>query len=157
MAKRYAFRLETLLRLRQQREDEQKRVVASRLRKIKSIEQQKQVLQVRITEQVDSMRGLLTRGQMDIDQLKAGRHWMVRLRRGVLEADGAIVANRSMLAQERVHLANVRKDTKILERLKEKQREAFFVEIERQDRIESDDMNVTRFAHAAFSEESEHS
>jgi flagellar protein FliJ len=153
MAKRYAFRLETLLRLRQQREDEQKRVVASRLRKIKSIEQQKQVLQVRITEQVDSMRGLLTRGQMDIDQLKAGRHWMVRLRRGVLEADGAIVANRSMLAQERVHLANVRKDTKILERLKEKQREAFFVEIERQDRIESDDMNVTRFAHAVLSEE----
>jgi flagellar export protein FliJ len=154
MAKRYAFRLETLLRLRQQREDEQKRVVASRLRKIKSIEQQKQVLQVRITEQVDSMRGLLTRGQMDIDQLKAGRHWMVRLRRGVLEADGAIVANRSMLAQERVHLANVRKDTKILERLKEKQREAFLAEIERQDRIESDDMNVTRFAHAVLSEDS---
>jgi flagellar biosynthesis chaperone FliJ len=79
---------------------------------------------------------------------------MVRLRRGVLEADGAIVANRSMLAQERVHLANVRKDTKILERLKEKQREAFLAEIERQDRIESDDMNVTRFAHAVLSEDS---
>jgi flagellar protein FliJ len=156
MAKRYAFRLETLLRLRQQREDEQKRVVASRLRKIKSIEQQKQVLQVRITEQVDSMRTLLTVGRMDMDQLKAGRHWMVRLRRGVLEADGAISANRTILAQERVNLANARKDTKILERLKEKQREAFVTEIERQDRIESDDMNVTRFAYAAFSEEFEH-
>ena len=113
--KRYVFRLETLLRLRQQREDEQKRVVASRLRKIKTIEQQKEVLQVRIAEQVDSMRALLTGGETDMDQVKAGRHWMVRLRRGVLEADGAITTNRTILAQERADLANARKGTKILE------------------------------------------
>ena len=152
MAKRYAFRLETLLRLRQQREDEQKRVVASRLRKIKTIEQQKQVLEVRIAEQVETMRDLLVSEQMDVDQLKAGRHWMARLRCGVLEAEGAIVANRTILAQERANLANARKDSKILERLKERQREAFFAEIERQDRAESDEMNVTRFAHAVLSE-----
>jgi flagellar protein FliJ len=152
MAKRYAFRPETLLRLRQQREDQQKRVVASRLRKIRSIEQQKQVLEIRIAEQVDTMRNLLTADQMDVDQMKAGRHWMVCLRRGMLEADGAITANRTILAQERVELANARKNSKILEHLKERQREAFFAEIERQDQAESDDMNVTRFAHAIMSE-----
>ncbi|HVP10476.1 MAG TPA: hypothetical protein VMV94_04715 [Phycisphaerae bacterium] len=152
MAKRYVFRLETLLRLRQQREDEQKRVVASRLRKIRAIEQQRQVLEVRIAEQVDAMRNLLTTDRMDVDQLRAGRSWTLRLRRGVLEADGAIAANRTILAQERANLANARKNTKILERLKERQREAFFAEIERQDRAESDDMNVTRFAHAILSE-----
>jgi flagellar protein FliJ len=155
MAKRYAFRLETLLRLRQQREDEQKRVVASRLRKIRSIEQQKQVLEVRIAEQVDAMRNLLTADRADVDELKAGRHWMVRLRCGVLEAGNAIATNRAILAQERANLANARKDTKILERLKERQREAFLAEIERQDRAESDDLNVTRFAHAALMEASE--
>jgi flagellar export protein FliJ len=153
MVKRYTFRLETLLRLRQQREDEQKRVVASRLRKIRTIEQQKEVLEARIAEQVEAMRDWLTADLIDVDQLKAGRHWMVRLRRGVLETEGAIVAHRTILAQERANLANARKDTRILERLKERQREAFFAEIERQDRAESDEMNVTRFAHAIMSQD----
>jgi flagellar protein FliJ len=153
MAKRYRFRLETLLRLRQQREDEKKRIVASRLRKIRSLEQHKQVLETRIAEQTEIIRGLLVRDQMDVDELKAGRHWMIRLRRGVLEAGGALSSNRAMLAQERADLANARKETKVLERLKEKQQTAFSAELERLDRIEADDLNVTRFAHALTVEE----
>jgi len=153
MAKRYRFRLETLLRLRQQREDEKKRIVASRLRKIRSLEQHKQVLETRIAEQTEVIRDLLVREQMNIDELKAGRHWMIRLRRGVLEAEGALASNRAILAQERADLANARKDTKVLERLKERQQQAFMAEVERQDRLEADDLNTTRFAHARMTEE----
>lgn len=155
MAQRYKFRLETLLRLRQQREDEKKRVVASRLRKIRTLEQHKQVLETRIAQQTEVIRDLLVQERMDVDELKAGRHWMIRLRRGVLEADGALASNRAILAQERADLANARKETKVLERLKERQQEAFVAEIERQDRIEADDLNVTRFAHARLLEESD--
>lgn len=155
MAQRYKFRLETLLRLRQQREDEKKRVVASRLRKIRTLEQHKQALETRIAQQAEVIRDLLVQERMDVDELKAGRHWMIRLRRGVLEADGALASNRAILAQERADLANARKETKVLERLKERQQEAFVAEIERQDRIEADDLNVTRFAHARLLEESD--
>jgi flagellar FliJ protein len=153
MAKRYRFRFETLLRLRQQREDEKKRIVASRLRKIRSLEQHKQVLETRITEQTEVIRNLLVREQMNIDELKAGRHWMIRLRRGVLEAEGALASNRAILAQERADLAIARKETKVLERLKERQQQAFMAEVERQDRLEADDLNTTRFAHARMAEE----
>jgi len=150
MAKRHTFRLETLLRLRRQREDEQKRVVASRMRRIRSLENNKQTLEVRIADQVEVMRGLLSEPLMNVDQMKSGRHWMVRLRRGVLEADAAISAERAMLAQERRGLAEKRKDTKILDRLKERQREVYLSELARLDQAEMDELNTTRFAHARF-------
>jgi flagellar export protein FliJ len=157
MAKRFTFRLETLLRLRRQREDEQKRVVASRLRQIRTIEQHRHNLEDRIAEHTEAMRHLLGLEQADVDQLKVGRHWMIRLRRGMLEAEAALAAHRALLAQERVKMAETRKDTKVFERLKEKQREAFLTELERRDRAESDDFNVTRFAHVVLSEDAEES
>ena len=40
MAKRFTFRFDTMLKIRQQREDEQKRVVADRLRQIRQVEDQ---------------------------------------------------------------------------------------------------------------------
>lgn len=153
MAKRYRFRLETLLRLRRQRADEQKRVVAQRLRQVGRIEQHKRLLETSIAEHVRSTRGSLGGERIDVDQLKVGRYWLIRLRRGVLEADAALAAQRAMLAQERSELAERRKATKVLERLEERQREAHRAELEREERMELDDMNSTRFAHAVIEED----
>lgn len=147
MAKRFTFRLETLRRLRAQREDEQKRVVAARLRKIQELETEKQQLQQRILEQTDHMRGWLNASTVDVDLLKTGRHWVLRLRRGVLETDARINVEKTMLAHERAALNEMRKQTRVLERLKEKQRETFYRELDRQEQITLDDINVTRFAH----------
>jgi len=150
MAKRYRFLLETLLRLRRQREDEQKRVVAQRLRQVGRIEQHKRLLESNIADQIRLTRDLQGGERIDVDQLKVGRYWMIRLRRGALEADAALAAQRAMLAQERSELAERRKATKVLERLEERQREAHRVGLEREERMELDDMNSTRFVHAMF-------
>jgi flagellar FliJ protein len=149
MAKRHTFRLETLLRLRRQKEDEQKRVVASRLRRIRTLEENKHVLESRIAEQTETMRAMLVEECMEVDQLKSGRYWVIRLRRAVLETDAAIAAERALLAQERLGLTERRKDTKVLQRLKEKQYEAFMAEERRQEQFETDDLNAARFARAA--------
>jgi flagellar export protein FliJ len=65
-----------------------------------------------------------------------------------LAADAQITAQRGMLAQERAALAEARKQTKVLERLQERQRQAYLVELNRRERAELDEMNSTRFAHA---------
>ncbi len=155
MARGYTFRLETLLRLRRQREDEQKRVVAARLRKIREIEEQKHRLESRITDQADVMRAILGGSQVHVDELKSGRHWMIRLRRGVLEADSAIAAHKAMLAQERVDLAEARKSSKVLDQLRQRQREAYLAELARVEQSEVDDLNVTRHARVLLCEDSE--
>ncbi len=152
MAKQFTFRLETLRRLRAQREDEQKRVVASRLRKIQELEAHRQLLQQRILEQTDHMRNWLNAATVDVDLVKTGRHWMLRLRRGVLETDAQISSEKAMLAHERAALGELRKQTRVLDRLKEKQRDAYHRELDRQEQIALDDMNVTRFAHEFMGE-----
>jgi flagellar FliJ protein len=153
MAKRYRFRLEPLLRLRQQREDEQKRVVASRLRQIDALRRRQRVFEGEIDRQTDSMRRSLVDVRVDVDSLKLGRHWLVRLRRGVLEADAQIMTQRAILVQERVALAEARKDAKVLARLKERKRDAYLAEVNRREQAELDEMNVLRFAHAAMAKD----
>jgi len=155
MAKRYTFRLETLLRLRQQREDEKKRVVAARLREIRTLQQRRQFLETEIDRHTTDMRDSLIQQWMDVEQVKLGRHWVMHLRRGALETDAQISAQRALLALERSTLAEARKETKVLDRLKERQRVAYLSEVNRREQIELDEMNVSRFAHAVMAENSE--
>src|ERR1041385_6468614 len=99
MADRPVFRFESLLRLRKQREDEKKRAVAARLRRIADVRQRQNNLRNAIDLHSDALREALREQAMDVDQLRWGRHWLTHLRRGVLEAESEISANRAMLAQ----------------------------------------------------------
>jgi flagellar export protein FliJ len=148
MAKAFTFRFETLLRLRRQVEDEKKRVVAARLRRIHSVQERQALLETRISEQTQAIRESLKSDAMDLDNLRLGRHWLSGLRRGVLEAQSELTAHRAMLAQERAVLSNARKDSEIITRLREKQREQHVTEMNRLEQIEQDEMSVLRFAEA---------
>lgn len=148
MAKQFTFRLEVLLKLRRQREDEKKRVVAARLREIATVDRRKLAFQMEIARHIQVMRESLCAAEADVDRLKMGRHWLVRLRRGVLESDAHLATLRARLAQERAELAEARKQTKVLERLKERQQEAFAAALNRREQMELDEMNSLRFAFA---------
>lgn len=140
------FRFQTLLKLRKQTEDEQKRIVASRQRGIVTLEERRARLLGQISEQTGSMRQML-RGDIDMDEARWGRHWLVRLRRGVLETDAEIASQRAVLAQERSRLAEAAKQTKILQKLKERRHERYLAELRRREQAETDEINVMRFAH----------
>lgn len=157
MAGRFAFRFETLLRLRKQREDERKRVVAARLRQIGELMERRNNLVTAIDGQTDSLRSALRGGTVDVDQVRWGRHWLTHLRRGVLDTDAELSGQRAMLAQERATLVEARKDTEVLARLRERRLEAWSAEAARREQIESDEMNTLRFAHASLTESEDRS
>jgi flagellar export protein FliJ len=148
MAKQYTFRLEPLLKLRRQREDEKKRAVAARLGQIGVLEQRRQKLLSEIGDQAQVMRTWLSGGCLEMNDVRLGRHWLLRLQRGVLETGALMSTQRAILAQERTELTEARKNTKVLERLKERRRTAYVAMLNRREQIELDDLNVTRFAHA---------
>lgn len=152
MAARFLFRFETLLRIRKQREDEKKRVVAVRLGRIAEVRQRQDNLLVAIDDQTNSLRDALRDQAVDVDHVRWGRHWLTHLRRGVLEAESELTAERTMLAQERSRLVEARKDVEVLARLKERRREAYLAEAARREQVESDEMNTTRFIFAAAAE-----
>ena len=150
MAKRFTFRFETLLGLRRQREEERKRAVAVCLREVRRLEERQRRMLGQIDEQTEWTRRALRGDDVNVDRLKLGRHWLLRLRRGVLETQAQIATRKAILAQERQRLAESSKETKVLTRLKERRFERHRAEQDRREQAESDEMNVLRFAHAAL-------
>jgi flagellar FliJ protein len=148
MAKQYTFRLEPILKLRRRREDEKKLAVARRLREISSLEGCRQTLLGEIQGQTQAMRTWLSGGRLEVNDLRLSRHCLLRLQRGVLETEAQISTQRALLAQERMQMTEARKDTKVLERLKERRRAEYLALLNRREQIELDDLNATRFAHA---------
>ena len=146
MAALFVFRFETLLRLRKQREDEKKRLVATRLRLIGEVRRRQDELTRSLEEQTRTLRASLRDSSVDVDQLRWGRHWLSHLRRGVLEADGELATHRALLAHERGRLVEARKDKEVLAHLKELRREAYLAEASRREQREVDEINALRFA-----------
>ena len=144
------FRLETLLKVRKAREDEFKRIVAARLGHIEKLSAQKTAIEAQISSQGTSMRAALSGETADVDFLRWGRHWITRLRMQSARVDAETAAHRAVLAQERERLAAARKETKILERLKERQFEAAAAEEAARQARESDDMNTVRFVYESL-------
>ncbi len=148
MAATTAFRFETLLHLRKLREQERQRAVAARLAAIHRLEERRTALMRRIDEESAAARDALRLEAVDLDQLRFGRHWVTRLRRGVLETQAEISTHRAILAQERQQLTAAATDKKVLERLKSQRLARRRAEQDRRERLEQDEMNVLRFVHA---------
>jgi len=155
MAKRYTFRFETLLRLRQQFEDEQKRAVAARLREIHALEERQRMFLQQIANQASQTRQALMSGSVDVDDLRLGRHWTVRLRRGVLETEATINAQKAQLVLERQKLAEAAKNKKVLERLKEHRLSQYMAEQDRLEQKELDEISVMTYSRRQLGEEAE--
>ena len=155
MAQRNKFRFETLLRLRRMREDGRKRVVAARLSEIRRLEERQTTLIGRIHRQTNLTRQALHADELELNDLRSGRHWMIRLRRGVLETKAEIATNRALLAQERSNLAEAAKERNILSLLKERQHARFVAEENRRDQAESDEMSILRYVHRVGGKEND--
>jgi flagellar FliJ protein len=145
MAKRFTFRLDTLLKIRQQREDEQKRVVAERLRQIGQVRDQLDALQNQIRDETDAIRSGQAGGVIDIQQVMRHRSWLGHLHCGVLEAEARERFLEARLAQERVVLAEAVKQRRILAKLKERQFERYQRDEQKRETRESDELATVRY------------
>lgn len=148
MAKAFVFRLETLLKLRQQREDRQKRVVAERLREIARVRREIESVEAQIQAQTDAVRADVSAGRIDVTKVARNRHWLSYLHRKRLEAQGHMGVLEARLAQERAVLAHAAKERKVLETLKDRQRDRYRRELDRQEVLEADDLSTVRFVFA---------
>lgn len=153
MASNDVFRFETLLKLRRQKEDEAKRAIASRIGQIRDLEERQKALQNRIEQQSTRSRLILGESALRLDDLRLSRHWVTRLRQGMLQAEAEMRTQRAILAAERTKLADASKDRKVLARLKERRLDRYFAEQQRREQAEMDEMNVLRFAYSRLDEE----
>ncbi len=145
MAKRFAFRFETMLKIRRQREDEHKRIVAARLREIAVVQEQLALFDRQIHEELAAIRGGQSPGTIDMTQIVRHRRWLGHLHKAVLDAQARLGVLEGKLAQERAALAEAAKQRRILEKLRERQHERFVKEQDRLETMATDDMTLVRY------------
>ena len=148
MAKRFRFRLEPMLRLRQQQADQAKRVVAERLRRISSVQQEIGLLERQITQQIAAMRSGPMVGSLDVGTISRHRAWLTHLQGGVLAGMTRVRQLQAELVTERASLGEATKLVKILETLRDRQADRYYKELDRQELIEADEMSVQRYVFA---------
>ncbi len=147
MAKRFQFRFETILKLRRQREDEHKRIVADRLRQIAQVQDQLASLERQIEQETQAIRRSTSGGTIDLQQTVRHRHWLGHLHKSSLEAQARLRFLEARLAQERTQLAEAVKQRRVIEKLKERQSSAHIKAQERRETLELDELGTVRFAY----------
>ncbi len=153
MAKRFTFRFETLLKIRRQREDECKRVVAARLGQIQDVRKQMVGLEKQIDSELGTIRHSQEPGTLDMQQLIRHRYWLGRLHKGLLEARGHLAGLEAQLAQERAVLSEAAVQRRILEKLKERLRQRHSQAQDRLETLQMDETANLRFVHEALTAE----
>jgi flagellar protein FliJ len=147
VAKRFVFRYETLLKIRRQREDQHKRIVAERVRQIVAARDRLASLHHQITDEQNAIRTGQAPGTLDIQQIVRHRHWLGHLHRNILDTEGSIRVLEGRLAQERATLAEAVKQRKILEKLRERRLERHVLDEQRQETIAADDLTTVRYVY----------
>ncbi|MCZ6654082.1 MAG: flagellar export protein FliJ [Planctomycetota bacterium] len=145
MAKRFNFRLEAVMKLRKQKEDENKRAVAQRVREMSKLQDHLMTLNEQIASEIRKARENAVHTHLDTSDLSKRRFWISHLQRGVLETEFRMRNLEKQLTADRTVLAEASKEYKVIETLRDKRLQAHNREQERLETIEADEMAVNRF------------
>ena len=83
MAKRFVFRLDSVLALHKRREQEQQRVVAERAKQLREDEQASAVLRLGLTEAVERSRKVRAEAVTNVEAELQDQRWQLLLKRRI--------------------------------------------------------------------------
>jgi flagellar protein FliJ len=147
--KKFRFRLNPLLRLRKQQQDQKKRVVGELVRQIHQHQRQAVELAEAVRREGDLLREQYQRGHVDMDWIGHYYRFVTHTRqaiRGRIETVGRI---QTQLQTARQDLAQAAQKTRILEKLKEKQYQRYQKEVNRLEILDLDEIGAHHAAHEA--------
>jgi len=150
MAAPFRFRLRTILKLRKQKENEHKRIVAVRVRELNGIRQRADRIQQQIQQETEAVRAERSTGVWSIQDIGRHRHWLTHLQRSLLDTYNQARSTEAILAQERSELASASREAKAVEKLKERQKKRHDEELRRKEDRELDEIAVIRFPRIAI-------
>ena len=133
------------MKLRKQKEDEEKRGVAQRLREMSKLQDHLMTLNEQIAAEIRRARENAVHAHLDTSDMSKRRFWISHLQRGVLEAELRKRNLEKQLTADRTVLAEASKEYRVIETLRDKQLRAYNREQERLETIEADEMAVSRF------------
>ncbi len=133
------------MKLRKQKEDENKRAVAQRMREITKLRDHLMTLNEQIASEIRKARENAVHAHLDTSDLSKQRFWISHLQRGVLETEFQMRNLEKQLTADRAVLAEASKEYKVIETLRDKRLQAHNREQERLETIEAGEMAVSLF------------
>jgi len=140
MAKRFRFRLQTLLRVRELRERQALRAVGAKRAQIARLEQINRQTAEAILEQQREVVREQESGRVDPAELARRRAWIAHLRRTILERDEQIQRYRRELSDLLGAWHEARREKRVLERLRERRFEAWRRDARRAEQTADDEV-----------------
>jgi flagellar FliJ protein len=140
MARRFEFRLETLLRVRQLREREAKRKVAAQRAEIARLDRLNRQTAEEISRQQAELLEGQRAGRVDPLTLQRGRAWIAHLRRTIALRQVQRTEMLAQLQQLQAAWHAARTQARIIEKLRERRWEQYVHERARQEQAASDEL-----------------
>ena len=142
--KKFEFRLQTVLKLRRQQEDQKKRVVGSFLAEINGLQREAVGMAQAISEQSQVLQQHI-QGTVDIDWITYYHGYVANLQRSIGEKIKEVAKVQQKLIQARRELTEAARQTRILEKLKEKLMERHNRQLKKMEAREIDEIGNQLF------------
>ena len=140
MAKRFAFRLETLLRVRQLREHEAQRRVAAQHAEIALVDRLNEQTAAEILQQQEVLLAGQQQGRLDPLTLQRGRAWVAYLRRLIALRQAQRAELVQQLRELQAAYRDARTQTRIIEKLRERRWNEYARQRDRQEQSAADEV-----------------
>ncbi|OQA01097.1 MAG: flagellar biosynthesis chaperone [Planctomycetes bacterium ADurb.Bin412] len=143
--KKFRYRLDPLLRLRQQEEEQKKRAVGSLLTEINR--QQNQVLEMAadLAREGQQLRQQYAQGTVDLEWIRFYRMYVMHTQQAMARRTAEIFQIQTSLTAARQELTEAARKTKILEKLKEKKKNSYDYQLRREETRAQDEIGMNTF------------
>ena len=143
--KPFNFRLEPLLRLRRQTEEQKKRAVADLIARINHQQQQALQLDAELKRQGELLKQKVAQGSVDLQWIAFYRTFVVQTRKAISVHVQRVAGIQQRLTQARAELAHAAQQCKILEKLREKRKQRYQLQQKRVDANMQDEVAANIF------------
>ena len=143
--KKFRFRLESVLKLRRLAEDEKQRAVGGLLSEIHDRQQEAVELDLAARAAGGELKERNHSGRIDLTWIGNYQSYVSHLRAGIAARIDMVAQLQQRLTESRQELAEAAKQTKILEKVKEKRKQRYDDEIKRLETREQDDIATRNF------------
>lgn len=147
--KKYSFRLQTVLEMREKKLEDKRREMA---KVIAQLNEENQKLEELVSKREFSKSSLERiyegRGELDILEITNHKDYLGKIASDVKTQDEVIKQVRNVLRFKQLEVTEAYKEVKVLEKLKETQEKKFYQHYEYVEAKEIDDMATTRYKKA---------
>ena len=141
----FTFRLETVLKVRERERDACRAALNQAFEALQILHDQSEQIQNEIDELRNDVRQESSPGRVNVDRLMESGRYEFHLRSGVATIDGRVKQVEEEIERRRVALEEANRQVKVLEKLRQRQYDAWVADAAKRETAAADEVAVQRY------------